>query len=90
LAAGGGLTFLLEMLDTTIRRSADIFSIVDSQLVVPVPYILTKAEQLQNMRRIRLVIVAALLLLASLLVLAYFMMPSLDLMIAKARVGLFR
>jgi hypothetical protein len=30
------------------------------------------------------------LLLASLLVVAYFMMPSLDLMIAKARVGLFR
>jgi uncharacterized protein involved in exopolysaccharide biosynthesis len=90
LAAGGGLTFLLEMLDTTIRRSADIFSIVDSQLVVPVPYIVTKAEQLQNMRRMRLVIVAALLLLASLLVVAYFMMPSLDLMIAKARVGLFR
>jgi hypothetical protein len=77
-------------LDRIIRRSSDIFSIVDSQLVVELPCIVTKAEQLQNMRRMRLVIVAALLLLASLLVLAYFMMPSLDLMIAKARVGLFR
>jgi uncharacterized protein involved in exopolysaccharide biosynthesis len=89
-AAGGGLTFVLEMLDTTIRRSADIFSVVDSQLVVAVPYIVTKREQLENKRRMRLVIVAALLLLTSVMVAAYFMMPSLDLMIAKARVGLFR
>jgi uncharacterized protein involved in exopolysaccharide biosynthesis len=90
LAAGGGLTLLLEMLDTTIRRSADIFSIVDSQLVVSVPYIVTKGEQLQSQRRMRLVLVAALVLLMSILVVAYFMMPSLDLIIAKARVGLFR
>jgi uncharacterized protein involved in exopolysaccharide biosynthesis len=90
LAAGGGLTFLLEMLDTTIRRSADIFSVVDSQLVVAVPYIVTRREQLENKRRMRLVIVAVLLLLTSLLVVAYFMTPSLDLIIAKARVGLFR
>jgi len=54
LAAGGGLTLLLEMLDTTIRRSADIFGIVDRQLVVSVPYIVTKGEQLQSKRRIGL------------------------------------
>jgi uncharacterized protein involved in exopolysaccharide biosynthesis len=88
-AAGGGLTLLLEMLDTTIRRSADIFGIVDSQLVVPVPYIVTKSEQLQNKRRMRILIAAASLLLTSLLVVLYFMMPALDLIIAKARVGLF-
>jgi uncharacterized MnhB-related membrane protein len=78
------------MMDTTIRRSADIFSIVDSQLVVPVPYIITKGEQLRNKRRIRLLILAAVSLLSALLVLVYFMMPSMDLIIAKARVGLFR
>jgi uncharacterized protein involved in exopolysaccharide biosynthesis len=89
-AAGGGLTVLLEMLDTTIRRSADIFSIVDSQLVVPVPYIVTKVEQLRSKRRIRLLVAAALLLLTVLLVLVYLIMPPLDLIIAKARVGLIR
>jgi hypothetical protein len=77
------------MLDTTIRRSADIFGIVDSRLVVPVPYIVTKSEQLQNKRRMRILIAAASLLLTSLLVVLYFMMPALDLIIAKARVGLF-
>jgi uncharacterized protein involved in exopolysaccharide biosynthesis len=89
-AAGGGLTLLLEMMDTTIRRSADIFGIVDSQLVVPVPYIITKGEQLRNKRRIRLLILAAVSILSALLVLVYFVMPSMDLIIAKARVGLFR
>jgi uncharacterized protein involved in exopolysaccharide biosynthesis len=90
LAAGGGLTLLLEMLDTTIRRSADIFSVFDSQLVVPVPYIVTKGEQLRTRRRIRLAIVAAALLLLLLLAAVYLIMPALDLVIAKARVGLFR
>ena len=54
LGAGAGLTFLLEMLDTTIRRSADIYSIVDSQLVVSVPYIINQtAKQLRSKRRMR-------------------------------------
>jgi len=87
--AGAGLTFLLEMLDTTIRRSADIYSIVDSQLVVSVPYIVTKREQLHSKRRSKLLVVAAVLALLAFLVMLYFMMTSLDLIIAKARVGLF-
>jgi len=36
------------------------------------------------------VILAAVSILSALLVLVYFMMPSMDLIIAKARVGLFR
>src|SRR5450631_158110 len=86
LAAGGGLTFLLEMLDATIRRSADIYNIVDSQLVMSIPYIITKGEQLRSKRRTRLLVLAAVPTLIVVLVLLYFMMPPLDLMIAKARV----
>src|SRR5205823_6544144 len=59
LAAGGGLIFLLEMLDSTIRRSADIYSLVDSQLVVSVPYITTKDEQLRSKRRMRILVFVA-------------------------------
>jgi uncharacterized protein involved in exopolysaccharide biosynthesis len=90
LAAGGGLTLLLEMLDSTIRRSADIYSLIDSQLVVSVPYIITKNEQLRSKRRTRILVFVAVPALIVFLVLVYFMMPPLDLMIAKARVGLFR
>ena len=90
LAAGGGLTLLLEMLDSTIRRSADIYGLIDSQMVVSIPYIVTKQETLRSKRRIRLLIFVAVPALLAFLVLVYFMMPPLDLMIAKARVGLFR
>lgn len=90
LAAGGGLTLLLEMLDSTIRRSADVYSLVDSQLVVSVPYIITKDEQLRKRQRIRLLVFVAVPAFLAFIVLVYFMMPPLDLMIAKARVGLFR
>ena len=89
-AAGAGLVVLLEILDMTIRRSADIYSIVDSQLVVAVPYIATGSEQLRNRRRLRLFALAAVFVVLASLVGVYFVMPSLDLMIAKARVGLFR
>ena len=90
LAAGAGLTLLLEMLDTTIRRSTDIYGIVDSQMVVSIPYIATKNEELWRKRRIRLLIFAAAPTVIVAIALIYFLMPPLDLIIAKARVGLFR
>ena len=57
IAAGGGLVFALEMFDGTIRRNADIAKLIDSQLIVSIPYISTKAEVLrQKSRRIKLAI----------------------------------
>jgi capsular polysaccharide biosynthesis protein len=89
-AAGAGLVFLLEMLDMTIRRSTDVYSLVDSQLVVAIPYITTKSEQIQSKRRLQFVIIAGILALVAMLLVVYLVMPPLDLIIAKARVGLFR
>jgi uncharacterized protein involved in exopolysaccharide biosynthesis len=89
-AAGAGLVLLLEILDMTIRRSADIYGLVDSQLVVVVPYIATRGEQRRNRRRLQLLAFVAVLGVVALSVAVYFAMPSLDLIIAKARVGLFR
>jgi len=88
-AAGAGLTLLLELFDKTLRRSSDIYSIVNSDLVVQVPYIATKAEQLQVQRRKKLFIFTAIAALLAVLVLLYLTMTQLDLIIAKARVGLF-
>lgn len=48
IAAGGGLVFALEMFDDTIRRNADITKLIDSQLIVSIPYISTKAEVLRQ------------------------------------------
>ena len=89
-AAGAGLTFLLEMTDSTIRRSSDIFNLVDSQLVIAIPYIVTEDEIVRKKARLRIVLIATAAGLAILLIGGYLFMPPLDLMIAKARVGLFR
>ncbi|MBC9878317.1 sugar transporter [Bradyrhizobium sp. INPA01-394B] len=89
-AAGAGLTFVLELTDKAIRRSSDLFAIVDNRLIVPVPYIATKAELRRQKRRRIAAVVIVVLLVAALLGGAYFFMPPLDLMLAKARAGLFR
>jgi uncharacterized protein involved in exopolysaccharide biosynthesis len=90
LAAGAGLTFVAEIADKGIRRSSDIFSIIDSKLVVSIPYIVTSAEVRRRKRRMILFALVSVLLVAGVLVGAYFFLPPLDLIIAKARVGLFR
>src|SRR5437588_1709227 len=90
LAAGGGLVFLLEFADKGIRRSSDIYSVVDSRLVIAIPYITTKAELRRTRRRTMVLIGAAFALIFAVLLATYFFMPPLDLIIAKARVGLFK
>jgi uncharacterized protein involved in exopolysaccharide biosynthesis len=90
LAAGGGLVFLLELADKGIRRSSDIFGIVDSRLVIAIPYITTQAELHRQKLRTTVLIGVALALVVGGLGTAYLFMPPLDLMIAKARVGLFK
>src|SRR6267154_2970306 len=89
-AAGGGLVFLLELADKGIRRSSDIFGIVDSRLVIAIPYITTHAELRQRQFRTKVLIGVALTIVVAGLAAAYLFMPPLDLMIAKARVGLFK
>ena len=90
LAAGGGLVFLLEVADKGIRRSSDIFGIVDSRLVIAIPYITTQAELDRQKLRMTVLIGVGLALFVGALGAAYLFMPPLDLMIAKARVGLFK
>ncbi|WP_334537111.1 hypothetical protein [Bradyrhizobium sp. AZCC 2230] len=89
-AAGAGLTFVLELTDKAIRRSSDLFTIVDNRLIIPVPYIGTKAELRRKKYRGIAAIVLLVVVVVCLLGGAYFIMPPLDLMLAKARAGLFR
>jgi uncharacterized protein involved in exopolysaccharide biosynthesis len=90
LAVGGGLALLVEVTDKAIRRSGDIFGLVESQLVVSIPYITTKAELRRRKRRILLMMIGLVLLVVLAAVGAYLFLPPWDLIIAKARVGLFR
>ena len=90
LAAGGGLALLVEMADKAIRRSSDVLSIVDGRLVMAIPYITTSAELRRRKLRRIVFITGGLLVFVAAIVIAYFVLPPLDLVIAKARVGLFK
>jgi hypothetical protein len=90
LAISAGLALLREISDKAIRRSSDIFALVDSQLVVSIPYIVTVSEQRRRKRRTVVLTLGLILVLIGVLATAYFLLPPIDLMIAKARAGLFR
>jgi uncharacterized protein involved in exopolysaccharide biosynthesis len=90
LVAGGAVMLAAELLDNTLRRTSDIFSVVESQMVISIPYISTKAELLRNKTRtLRLVGIVGVFVLCVAALVLYFSSP-LDLIIARARVGLFR
>jgi uncharacterized protein involved in exopolysaccharide biosynthesis len=90
LMAGAGLAFVVEISDKAIRRSSDIFAIVDSKLIVSIPYIMTTAEARGRKRLTIVLLLGSIIALTGVVMVTYFFLPPLDLMIAKARVGLFR
>jgi len=90
LMAGVGLSFLAEILNGTIRRGGDIASIFDARLIISIPYIITAQEVRRRKLRIVLSIGAVVILVAAVVICLFFFATSLDLMIARARVGLFR
>jgi uncharacterized protein involved in exopolysaccharide biosynthesis len=90
LMVGGGLALGTELLDRAIRRSSDLYSVVDSQLVISVPYIYTRSELKRRKNRVWVVLATVLVVLVGGAAVVYWLLPPLDLIIAKARVGIFR
>jgi hypothetical protein len=81
LMAGGGLAIATEALDRSIRRSTDLFSIIDSQLIVAIPYISTPGEMVRRKRKIIWMSgISALVILAGLIALVY-ILPPLDVLL---------
>jgi uncharacterized protein involved in exopolysaccharide biosynthesis len=89
-AAGAATMFLAELADKGIRRSNQLLAVVDGQLIVSIPYIVTAAEQQAQKRRVYITLGTISLVLIGALIIIYLFLPPLDLLIAKARVGLFR
>jgi uncharacterized protein involved in exopolysaccharide biosynthesis len=76
IAAGGGLVFLVQMLDGTIRRNADIAKLIDSQLIVSIPFITTKADLIhQKFRRTMVAIGCSVGVVLAGLVAAIYLLP---------------
>ncbi len=89
LASGVGLTMAFELLDNAIRRSSDLAGIIDGQLIVAIPYIITAHEVKRSRWRIG-VTGALIVLCAAAVAVGLIVFVDLDLVIAKARVGLFK
>ena len=71
-AVGVGTLFLVEILDKSIRGSWDLAGVVDSHLVVAIPYISTTGEILHKKRKMMLLwAILAVALLAGLAVALY-------------------
>jgi uncharacterized protein involved in exopolysaccharide biosynthesis len=78
-AAGMGVVFAAESFDRTIRGSHQLAGVIDSHLVVTIPYITTKAETLRNKSRVALLVAALTGVLLTGIVAAIVFGPPLDL-----------
>jgi uncharacterized protein involved in exopolysaccharide biosynthesis len=75
MAAFAGV-FTIESLDRTIRGSRDLRDVTDSELVVSIPYIRTKAETTRKRRRsVMLGLIAMIVIIATLVALNFFVKP---------------
>lgn len=90
LLLGAGCAVGAELLDRAIRRSSDLSSIIHQDLIVSVPYIFTQTDLRRRKRKLWLVIGVSVVAVAAVAAAAYWIMPPLDLLLAKARVGLFK
>lgn len=78
IGAGGGLALLKETTDNTIRRTSDIFSIVDPHLVVAIPYIETRAEVARTRKLRQIAIIGGGITALVIVAVAIFFMPSIS------------
>lgn len=90
LMVGGGLVVAAEMLNQSVRRSADLFSLVDSHLVVAIPYITTQSEVLRKKRTKVATIVISIAIVVGGLIALFYLLPPLDLLFDKVMATLFR
>jgi uncharacterized protein involved in exopolysaccharide biosynthesis len=82
-AAGLGMVLLAEMLDKTLRGSRELAGVVDSDLLVIIPYVSTAQEAARKRRRIILLLASLGVFLVTGLVLAFYIgieisLPSFD------------
>ena len=71
-AAGLGMVLLAEMLDKTLRGSRELAGVVDSDLLVIIPYVSTAQEVARKRRRIILLLASLGVFLVTGLVLAFY------------------
>jgi protein tyrosine kinase modulator len=85
LASGGGVAFAAEMLNQSIRTSTDLSYLIDRQLIVAIPYILTHQETQRSQSKSKMTIgLVTGGVLVGIFLLYYFVLPPIDLLFDKA------
>jgi len=87
-AASGGLVFAAELLNPAIRRTSDLFAIIDSHLIVSIPYVTTEGELRSRKKKFIVASAAGLLLAMAAAGAVLFILPPLDVLFAKMFPGL--
>jgi hypothetical protein len=88
--AGGGLLVGTEFLNPAIRRSTDLFSLVDSHLVVSIPYISTHEDGRRKKKRTILAVGGLAVVVLAGLTVIIFILPPLDILFEKVMAALLR
>jgi capsular polysaccharide biosynthesis protein len=83
LIASGGLVFAAELLNPAIQRSSDLFSVIDSHLIVTIPYITTSGEIRRKKKRTLFMTGALALVVVAGVIAILFVLPPLDVLWAK-------
>jgi uncharacterized protein involved in exopolysaccharide biosynthesis len=90
MMAAGGFVFAAETLNPAIRRNSDVFSIVDSHLIISIPYISRLGDERRRRNSIILATGISAAIVVAAMVAAFFILPPLDILFAKVMTALFK
>jgi capsular polysaccharide biosynthesis protein len=90
LFAGAGLTFATEALDSTIRTRADLMRMVDSHLIVAIPFVETHQDRVWRQWNLLRTVLFALVLVVAAVAAALMFLPPLDILWEEAQVRFLR
>ena len=88
LMSGGALVFAAEQLNQAIHQSSDLYSVIDSQLLVSIPYISTHSELRRKKRTAVFTLGASAAVAVGAVLLFIFVLPPLNVMINKLMTAL--
>jgi uncharacterized protein involved in exopolysaccharide biosynthesis len=89
IMAGAGLVIGAEKLDQSIYRRADLASLIDSHLIVSIPYISTIAETRHKKIRNMTIVASVLIAILAGVTVIYFVLPDADIFLYKLMPKMF-
>lgn len=89
LMASAGFVFAAETLNPAIRRTSDLYSLIDSHLIVTIPYITTRGELRRKKRRLLYAGGAIAVVVLAGAAAVFFILPPLDILFIKISERLF-